>query len=411
MKTKQWCWWLVLVGIVFNSSQIFSQDSVRVAFLQLYDATSSYNIPATILDRAKKDGYNYVAVELPLNPAYWNTAQGIVISDSLRIKLTAAFINVNNHGLRFIPMYQMMHGDAQEWGVINANIANTSNTCWSISDTKEVKCPSYSPDPYGVRLMDSTVKQLVTTIKAAFDSAHLSYPLEYIHIGHDELMVSYGSPRMLNIATTSTADTAFVNSYGGDSAGVQNGIQQLIANEINRRVSQITTISPGTKVMIWADMFDPQFNGGTHWQCNSDLFYNGTPTTITTGGALSLIENKDQLIFMPWDYLAAVSDPNRPNSNAQLAFEYFRNNNCHFVWTWSIVWIDSMLDTSYLSLWSINLAALNDYVKAGQLTANKNNSLGYCAAIWATPGDQQFSKLSRTLEYTVQKVQFPYLYQ
>ena len=373
--------------------------------MQLLDFTTySCDLPAAFLDRAKQDGYNYVLVETPLNPAFWDTAQGIVISDSLRIKLTAAFVAANNHGLRLIPLYQMMHGCATIWANINHNIARTWNTFqWvdSKGTPHYIGCPSLSSDPYGQRQMDSTVNQLILTTKTAFDSAHLSYPLEYIHLGHDEFMATYDAPRMLNIATTSLRDRAYIWTFDKnhdnqlDSGEVQEGIQSLIAQEIDRRVSQIQRICGSeTKVMLWGDMFDPQFNGGTHWRC----LMLGSTKTITTAGALSKISSngRSNILFMPWNYSAYVSDENGFSGHyydSKTAFQYFKDNNCRFAWTYAI-------DSGTIS--SDNIKQLNSYVCASGLTTFQGYCGGYCAATWY-PWNPQ-NKAFRVLEYIAQTV-------
>lgn len=412
MKTRNW-YWLLIPAVFLHCIHAYSQNSLRIAYTQFAYAPSkmnSYVVPPAFLDRVQKAGYNYVAVAFPMDTSDWNDSIGTVKGTSLRTKLTSAFIATDKHGLRLIPMYQIMHGSVTDWSWINTAIEKTWNVyTWTDKTEHWVYCPSFSPDPAGIRLMDSTIKQLIQTTKAAFDSARLPYPLEYIHIGHDELMATYDPPRMLNIATTSKADIAFIRTFSKDtsrsldSSEVQEGIQTLIANEIDRRVAQIKEIcGTGTKVLLWADMFDPQYNGKAHWHCSPQLLTD-TSKTITTAGTLSKIKSKAQLIFMPWCYNTDMFDNAgfpEYSYNAKIAFQYFKDNNCRFVWTYSVTGANKLSKTE--------MGALREYISASQLSTFKGFALGYCAATWVPwdPGNKEF----RVIEYIPKALQFPMHY-
>jgi hypothetical protein len=200
--------------------------------------------------------------------------------------------------------------------------------------------PSWAPTPEG--FAKSYKSLLGDLIARAFKDTQLSEDkFEYIHIGYDEpylfnalvtrenklligksqddLKYMYdinpdgsgvirvpraGNPsideKALNLAALSDADNRRLRVYddwyyeyeSGDE--YQAAVNDLIAQHIADRMSQVSSLLPNVAVIMHADIFDPQHNGGY----------------FETSGALPLLSAKfdllglerKKLLLMPWSY-------------------------------------------------------------------------------------------------------------
>lgn len=310
-----------------------SYNSIRIAYCGSGEGLGA-GMWDDFLQRAKNSRYNYVLAEFAFDRGANTSMQ------SKKEDFKKAFSKVDKFGLRLIPLIQMGSCWSDHWKYANdnwgANIQmNRVNGKNNGGYTKFFGCPSFAEDQNGI---DKTFQELLVTIKSAYTEASVSYPLEFIHLGHDEPSfyqasliggVTYFDKAFhsdqswetysLN-ATYSQADRDFINNrINNFGEKVETAFSTLMVNEIYRRVKQIKlNINDNVKLIIYGDAWDPQMNGPNFqltylskkkYNINGkvtgyDNCFKTTPQIRDLPG-LNSNEKKDfkeNVILMPWNY-------------------------------------------------------------------------------------------------------------
>lgn len=380
----------IILIILFFSLLAFGQyNSLRIWLCNSTGLLNSADGDKGLI-KAKSTGYNYVMVE------FWQPHTAEVFRD--------AFRKVNSYGMRLIPSVQLgsqhsigwesFPGQQIDWNMVTIN-------------GKTYKCPSLVEDNSS-NGFDACFKQFLQAVRNGYNQAGLSYPLEYIHLGHDELNLYETNQLLINCG--SKLDEAFLGNFTLNNTDISPVIQQLLSTEIYRRIKQVqevlnNNISPFTKVLIWGDQWDPEHNGGYFkiifnvkvcynivfgncLPCNScspfctERFENKIATL--SPGILSLpgltdaqkSELKSNLILQPWSYGEEGGAPG-DFYNAQNTFNQFTAYGFKFGSVSSIVAVDP---NNYQEQIRQSFSMMHNYINASRNF--KSNFTGYTAAQW-----------------------------
>jgi len=317
-------------------------NSIRIACLQRGDILGLGEADS-FLRRAKNAHYNYVLAPFYLQPG--DTDDYAVIKRNFILALR----RVDAFGLRLIPEIQMGGVHADHWN--NARLWNPNiQMVRFIASDGRYGCPSLSYDPTGI---DWTFTELLGALRDAFKEASVSFPLEFFHVGHNELAYydwlvagncktgkGSGSPfcgdrRTWSVAAVSelcTIDCDYINRFTGSKS---EAVRRLLVGEVFRRMTQVRTIfGPRTKLMIFADMWDPMFFSQRYIAWNND-------TVNTADGILDLpglpddssrARFKENVILMPWTFQQCAAADGGGRYDAATTFSTFAANGFHFVY-------------------------------------------------------------------------------
>jgi hypothetical protein len=403
---------LMAIGSPY-SEVVLPHQQLRIAFIF---ADNTFDVPSSFLLRAKQNGYNYVLALLPYDARHWNT-NGTVNSTFVS-DLTAAFTKADSYGMRLIPHFQQGNAHSSpglRWSVHQGiSPSPISDLLWNVvghgpcAGPGRVVCEmhmpdsswawnytqSFAPDPVGANAFDYTYKQLLVGIKSAFVASGLD-SLRYIHLGHDEPVGGWGldpnNPFDMtpgNLGDTlaignSTVDSAFIAARPhGTQAQTDTAFCWLMANELERRVYHADSIlaNMGTKIMVWADAYDPQHQGG---QPTPQLF-NGH--TVYTSGVLKKISGptKSKLILMPWMYPYSRFPGHSANDyNTDSTYAYFKANGFKFIYTHEIG-DDCVFNDGVGGGNGERFKQLSEYIGAAQQPIYRQSVLGYTSVHWCT---------------------------
>lgn len=381
------------------------------------------NVPSTATDdllrKAKRLHYNYVMAEF----------QPQTSAEEFR----DMFKRVDSFGLRLIPMVQVADMHAENWwnfrydGPVYKQGQN-NNIDWNqvrpVIDNKPCwfKCPSLLEDksPGG---FDNCFRIFLQNLRDGFIQAKLSYPLEYIHLGHDELNVYNEETRQWDLLLINCG-SALDRSYFEDTLGfdriqqktdMSTEIQHLLAAEIHRRVIQVRQTlnegkTPFTKVIIYGDQWDPEHNGGypkrvpvkvcfradeqqgsnrdilpVHCDaCTNCVEKRYDRTVILSPGILDLpgltsaqkAEVRNNVIIQPWMYDEYWDLGGKKKYNATNTFYQLSTHGFSFCYVSSI----AANDTNNISQIKRSFAMMHNYIQASRNF--RSSCLGYVAAQW-----------------------------
>lgn len=429
---------LSIITLLLISLPAFSNKNVRMALCFGLD------VEPTFLQRAQNAVYTHALVAFAIscpeeweNGVYTNADGG---SFRLRDSIRDAFLAVHHNGMRMIPCI----GASNRWSG-DFNNTNNVNIDWSplsvtnlevkakiqiesetglpaledgdvltdvITDfdtlnARQSACPSFAPDADGY---DRSFRGVIQLIAQAYELARaqdntLRERLEFIHIGRDEPITFYPSveKRHKVLFGQSALDKRWIydhvpghggitlvnNVPQGDPTDV--ALQYLMADELNRRANDVITtqvnginVLQDTKIMFWADMWDPNYSGG---------YFNTYPAIDRLDAGL-----KDRLVFIVWNYKDAfIHSPDieihegidvdimhntvSMDVTVDIAGNYYDANNTmdHFAgkgYTTAFAWAYPLGDPH---IETENLRAMFDYVDACK---SHGSCIGFCAAIW-----------------------------
>lgn len=362
---------------------------VRAAFILAEGMT----IPSDFLDRARQNGYNYILAHFGFYTFHWSVNGSY--NASFVNEMKAAFLAVDAKGMRLIPLFQFGTKHASE-GLRTVN----THISWNIVGTgpcpgkAPVACPAtlnfshaFAADPPGTQGVDHTYKQLLTGIKAGFDAAKLRYPLEYVHLGHDEPTSGWGlhpqdtvgtPPHRLDdtlILGNSPVDSLFLASIIGKDttqAKTEYAFESLLADELSRRVRQADSIlGHDVKIMVWGDAYDPQHAGGIPMP---QLFND---KRVRTRGAILRVpaSQRPRLVLMPWMYPSLDYPYWQGNDyNTDSTFEYFKGAGYTFVYAHEVG------DSLAVSPWQ--RLQLSEEIATAAKPAYRSHNAGFCSVHW-----------------------------
>jgi hypothetical protein len=180
-------------------------------------------------------------------------------------------------------------------------------------------------------------------------------------------------------AASHDLDRNWLDGYvASNSVSYEQAHYDLIANEVKRRVQTIKAAANArnmnTRVMIYADMFDPQFNGNVPGNSNGANFYawareaNFSETTVnlTTMKVLlcrDMQAVRNELVLNPWMYSRTTGgDP----YDAAAPLTYFRNCGFKVVTGSAYCFPDS---------WD----AMAEWIRVSELPENRATVIGHMA--------------------------------
>src|SRR5512133_327745 len=368
-----------------------------------------------LIERAWNNRYNYAIVEFGFRNSD-NIVGNKDVYLNLRNDVKDACNALSKRGIRLIPMFQMSSQWSLGWKTLrdfeNPNIGINSITsdrnnpqiitkyiCKYTDNLSTVNegSNSWAPEPNGV---DKSILEVFDAIRQGFADANTNYPLEFVHIGHDEpqflnwcIIAGIGSgcetayPYKGNLARgeSSLVDKAYIQSKINMGISKQNAYQMLLVDELNRRVSQAEQVfGPKVNLMIYGDSYDNQSWGGVPlW------VQNGYGEKITLSGAIDLpglnesqkIKLKEKIIPILWNYHGKVERADNPLDF--LTRSDYNSNDA----------INSFASRGFKVLYCGALQNGNDsknqIKEYSSISHNyRNNCLGYCASAWVDTYNQ-----------------------
>ncbi len=318
-------------------------NSIRIAYFQRGDALGRGEADSFLI-RAKNAQYNYILTPFYLQPG--DTDDYIVIKSNF----TRALQRADAFGLRLIPEIHMGDAHSDHWNNARLWNPNIRMVRFRALDGK-YGCPSFANDPTGI---DWTFVELCEALRDAFKQAAVSYPLEFFHVGHNEptyynrLIIGScktgkgmsspycGERQSWDIKTateTCAIDCNFINRFNGSKS---EAVQSLVVGEVFRRMNQVQKVfGTKTKLMIFADMWDPMYFYQTVITWKND-------TVRTAPGILSLPGLPDDsararfrrnVILMPWTFQECAGPDSSGHYDAAATFSAFAANGFNFVYT------------------------------------------------------------------------------
>lgn len=416
---------LTLLFLTFPSStQLFAQfNSIRMAYYYKGEYLDS-----SFIINAKKFNYNYILGEF-----HFKDVKDPI--GKIRSKIERAFEITNQYNMRLIPKIQINSGWSSHWRHVRDNDNHFIEMNLIRAKTRTQRklywrgCPSFAPDSNGI---DKSFEDLIKAIVSAHKSANVKYPLNFIHLGHDEPSfyeymhiggVTPGKHGKNEYESWYKSDkdrvfsqkdrdwiTNFIGGKNYTDENISLAFQTLIVNSLYRKVRTIKKYSSNTEVMIYADAWDPCMGGINSFRtsfkhknsnnkyCVSQLVPD-TSKGIATLPGLTEDEKKflrENVILLPWNYkgirpLIGIN-PVREDYNTYKSFTYFSKNGFKFIYTFELL--------SKNQSWPPDRRRLNqmyEYVNMAKLF--KENCLGYNAAHWGADwGNPKHKDCFRTIE-------------
>lgn len=398
--------------ITLSITKLFAQfNSIRIAYYH-----KGEELDSSFIIHAKKHNYNYILGEFNFedveNPM-----------ERIGVDIKKAFQITSKYNMELIPKIQINSGWSSHWRhlrdkdnpKIEMNLIKAKNrkqkhlSWWG--------CPSFAPDSNGI---DKSFEDLIKSIVKAHKSAKVPYPLEFIHLGHDEpafyefmhiggvIPGKHGKNKHGSLYIPkkpreySQKDRNWIrNSVGSNKYTDENislAFQAIIVNSLYRKVKTIKNHSPNTKVMVYADAFDPCMGGinsfltsfkrkdSSNEYCISQ-FVSDTLKGMATLPGLTNKEKKffrKNVILLPWNYngmqaFAGVK-PVREDYDTYKTFSYFSKNGFKFIYTFELI----PKDQKWLPEQN-KINQMYEFVNMAKLF--KENCLGYNAAHWSADWD------------------------
>lgn len=315
--------------------------------------------------------YNYILAEFNFNRGATAGTGNATAANKLR-DFRDAFRKTAEYGLRLIPLIQVgsrhsvhwrhlqLHGPYEQIGFSRV-LAGEHNREGAVQ-TVELGVPSYSEEPEG---MDRAFVDMMLALRDAHTESGVGYPLEFVHLGHDEpeltLSAVTESVLLIGEAAKTVRDCGVekrgicrvlntcasdVTALYGDTVQTENALQELIVGEVHRRVVQVRSAfgDDRIKVMIWADMWDEQNTGG------KDILLRDGSTTVRTAPQILALpglsssqrnELRDGLILVAWRngnntvYPGGTKDMSPYDDgvfHAEYLFDQFRDAGLRFMY-------------------------------------------------------------------------------
>ena len=320
---------------------------------------------------------------------------------SFQASLTSAFQAVDKEGMRLIPLVQSGSKWSMHWKAVDKNIA--------MNAMKNGRgCPSWSA---GDTHMEQAYRSMISSMRQAYADAGLPYPLEYVHIGHDEatetktvgLLIGNGESEY------SEFDRSYIRARMAEGDGAQMAFQKIMSGEIYRRVKVVQdSLGGNVKVLIHGDMWDPQANGGNPQKTFLESEEKKVSVRIAPNGAawmgiaalpgLSAEQKtflKQHLVVMPWIYARTwkPSPDGDEEYKPDVTFAYLAGNGFSVVYEGAVTTGDNPLNNGAIE-------AIHKYARAAE--RRPNGILGFASMHWGASGYDTSVNCWKTMEYMVE---------
>jgi hypothetical protein len=397
---------LIVLGLTFYSSAQF--QSLRSIY---WCPAQKLSLPisANFLARAKTSNYTYVF--FAVDPVKW--AENDYANKFREIDVAS------KGALHGIPMiYVASKWADDDWGLNDIGQYNGKADTNASGKIHFAKTPPFAYDS----VLTAKIRNALKNIAAGYINSSAkninSHDLEYVVFTHDEpvshyqILIANGGPDNSRKIMASTEDRDFIESriLAGDSP--QLAFRKIAVNEVLQRiqdleatsvtitinnVKQTSTLS-NTKMIMYADMWDPCANGGcllkaTNFQLNkSKSKWDPANTTICfapdVAGATDEIVDlpglsafdaakvRQKVVLAPWCYSDAWcwNTPRCIKYDANKTFKYFTDHGFKFIY------VSASNDAADHPTTQENLDAIHSYVSSSM--GYRNNCIGYNAAIW-----------------------------
>jgi len=320
---------LVCVAALFapGCSAKTERMPIRIAHVQW---GVDMDLPRGFLERARNHGYTHVLAEfwlsVPPFKADWDGRGGIdVDSSELADRLERLFIQADSYGLRFIPLFQTgnMHS-AHLYAADSTMASQLRHRAFGAHGMHTRQAPPQSPD---YQPMNAVIEGLTRIVASAFAAARpeIGYEnLDFVHLGMDEIVLAWGGkvPTPVVAAGLCEPDRQWMKRHAPDRSSAEQ-IELLIAASIRNKAERVRAIAGeygiDTRIMLWADMWDPRLSGGLngHYVTFQDLWdsslvhddpaFDVKSNTVPVRLA-SILERpdmravRDALVLCPWYY-------------------------------------------------------------------------------------------------------------
>ena len=380
---------IAFIPLLIISFNVFSsQLSLRCALYSPIPKDRAVPVPTGYLKRVYDAGYNYVI---------FRTKKKASIEDYKKqfIQIDVQF----NGKLKGIPVLSTATKWIGSLGITNPNHLNSYKT----EKNRFFETPSFAYDPE----LTKTIRDELRKIEIAYNSSGArkinNSDLEYIFMGHDEpcennqLLVANGNKNQ------SILDRDFIEqAIQRKKVSAEIAYRMLFVKEIELRIEDVESIPnfKNTRIIIFADMWDPEANGGCRFKvsyfphsskplfdskattiCLAPNDENDTNEIIDLPGCVNPDNIKKKIVLAPWCYSLNWkfngSNPHPPYKPRN-TFTYFASSGFDFIYT-------STLNTSADSpITREKKEAVYAYASASRKLPDnqKQHFFGYIAASW-----------------------------
>jgi len=376
---------------------------VRVAHVQW---GVDKDLPRGYLEEAKRHGYTHVLAEFwlaaPPFGADWD-GRGNVVADgsALGERLRRLFVQADHYGLRLIPLLQTgnMHS-AHLYAADSTMDSQIRHRAFGAHGMKTRRVPPQSPD---YQPMNDVLTGMARIVAWAFAAARpeLSYEnLDFMHVGMDEIVLAWGGnvPTPVIAAGLCEPDRQWMKRHAPEHSSAEQ-IELLLAASIRSKVERVRTVAGeqglDTRIMLWADMWDPQLQGGAKGRMitfrdpwDSSLVHNDPAFDIEANAVpvrpASILRRPDMravrgaLVLCPWYY------GHTPSYDAHAALSHFDTTGYDHVFFTTGARYDRRNDK--LEHYPVPPRRRHAAVAYAQASLKTARTSGYGAAVWTDLG-------------------------
>jgi hypothetical protein len=349
-----------------------------------------------LLVRAKRAGYTHLYAQFSPKACTDSTYKSYIHD---------AFMKAEKYGLKLIPAFPVSSGHGKDnWDNYPVKYMNSGGAhyCTPFTNSQNFITNTFARALTGIKDAFTQAKKDGTARKTPFLK---NKSIEYIFMNFDECYDAANPDPGRNFRTVPSFTTlcAFSNpddqdyiTHGSANKNKDIAFRELYAKNIDALLREIQrNLFPTTKMIIFSDMFDPEFCGvwkfhtfldGKDGRPDVDVVFSpndGSNSDVLDLPGLSAAQKanvKANVVCAPWCYYSDEAG-NRPY-NADTAFRYFTGKGFKMIFTSALICPkggNTIMPTSY--------QMLNEYALKSKKSSY--NVIGSFAAFWpcALDGD------------------------
>ncbi|MBD3420288.1 MAG: hypothetical protein GF398_09255 [Chitinivibrionales bacterium] len=358
---------ILLVIILFHLAVIEAKtgynlmkyNTIRIASVDWFSNLSKHE--SDFLPIVKQMGYNYIFALFKVQKL-----------SKMQEVFERAFILSEKHELRLIPCISLISCYSSSWSELGKqypdfemNLIEAKNRNGDIS---LYGMPSLVGEERSRLGVDSAFCDVIRTLKRAHRNSKAKYPLEFIHLGVDEPFfynycliggVPNGKIRGKGFAILnnshrqfSFSDRAYIRDKIKKSQTASSAFQSLIVLSLFKKIHLLhRNLNSNIKIMLWADIWDPQQNGKGIFDYHTKLvtFLGSKRVVKFTPGIISLpglSEQqkkifKDNTILIPWEYFNKTKINETLKYDETETFRLFSSHGFKFLYAHTIYSFDN----------------------------------------------------------------------